>query len=115
MQTVGLVVLLIVFCVVIFLKRRELPEDRELQRLVDTTIVINEPRDLMDMGYGFLNINILNEGVRTSFTPRPGAVIRDFKLKGFDVAICPIAWDKWGKKRVYYCSSLWGKKSNGEI
>jgi hypothetical protein len=96
-----------IILIAIFFGKRAVAEGRELEKEVDSTEIVEDPRELKKRGYKPL-INILRK-TNSLRDPRPGAVIKDYKSKGYDVIICPTAYDIRGKNVVSECNSLWGK------
>ncbi|NCN07581.1 hypothetical protein GW933_02695 [Candidatus Falkowbacteria bacterium] len=103
---VATLVVLVIALLIATLMRRAVESNNDLEVEIAGVRVVGDPADLLAEGYQPL-INIIN--VPTSMMdPRPGVVIRQFKSRGYEVAICPVAYKKNGD-RSYICSSLWGK------
>ncbi len=100
-----LTAVIVVIIISIFI-RRSLEENSKLAGEVDEIKIIGDPNELINLGYRPL-INILNQ-TNSMLDPRPGAVIQQYRKKGYELAICPVAYQKNGS-RSYICRSLWGK------
>jgi len=101
-----IIIAITIILIVEFFALKARKKNVKMQEEVDNTKTINDPQELIKMGYRPL-INVVNK-VTSMMDPRPGAVIRDYKLRGWDVILCPAALDRKGRQ-VAECSSLWGK------
>ena len=75
----------------------------------DTTLIDAAHKDLASKGYKLL-VNIKNRPT-SLMDLRPEAVINDYRGKGWEVVICPTAYDIWGKNISKECSSPWGRRT----
>lgn len=110
MHLFGLIIVMMLIIIVVYfvysIFKNIIIRCLDLENEVNNTLIVENPQDLINDGYCHLT-NILNQ--RTSMMdPNPGAVIRQFKSRGYEVVICPVAYKKNGG-RSYSCSSLWGK------
>jgi len=108
---IALILALLFFAGIFFLRRKSEKEDAELEKEFASTKIVGDSRELQQLGYKPL-VNVVRH-VDSIMCPRPGWAIRDYKKKGYEVVLCQEARDMFGKDVSKDTLSLWGKMKDG--